>query len=106
MPIGAIILGGRVRNREPLIRAITDLADGVDDGLRLGAEATDMPIFAHVNWFQRDSDGRFRWPGYGENLRTLLWLIDLKQFDNLPDEIWAAHRRMAETLAEASREHG
>lgn len=120
VPIDAIIFGGRCRDREPLIRAITDLAEGVYDGLTLGAEATfaaegtegrlrydpmsmrpfmsfpegayarhwldvlgaaeHTPIFAHVNWFQRDpDDGRFLWPGYGENLRALLWLIDVKE---------------------------
>ena len=120
VPIDAIIFGGRCRDREPLIRAITDLAEGVYDGLTLGAEATfaaegtegrlrydpmsmrpfmsfpegayarhwldvlgaaeHKPIFAHVNWFQRDpDDGRFLWPGYGENLRALLWLIDVKE---------------------------
>ena len=120
VPIDAIIFGGRCRDREPLIRAITDLAEGVYDGLTLGAEATfaaegtegrlrydpmsmrpfmsfpegayarhwldvlgaaeHKPIFAHVNWFQRDpDDGRFLWPGYGENLRALLWLMDLKE---------------------------
>ena len=36
----AIIFGGRTRDREPLIRAITDVAEGVYDGLTLGAEAT------------------------------------------------------------------
>ena len=42
--------------------------------------AEHRPIFAHVNWFQRDpDDGRFLWPGYGENLRALLWLIDVKE---------------------------
>ena len=40
MPIDAIIFGGRTRDREPLVRAITDLAEGVYDGLTLGAEAT------------------------------------------------------------------
>ncbi|WP_194949465.1 phosphoenolpyruvate carboxykinase (GTP) [Actinomyces trachealis] len=120
VPIDAIIFGGRCRDREPLIRAITDLAEGVYDGLTLGAEATfaaegtegrlrydpmsmrpfmsfpegayarhwletlgaaeHQPIFAHVNWFQRDpQDGHFLWPGYGENLRALLWLMDLKE---------------------------
>ncbi|HWS58946.1 MAG TPA: phosphoenolpyruvate carboxykinase domain-containing protein, partial [Actinotalea sp.] len=38
--IDAIIFGGRTRDREPLIRAVTDLAEGVYDGLTLGAEAT------------------------------------------------------------------
>src|SRR5581483_5877281 len=38
--VDAIIFGGRTRDREPLIRAITDVAEGVYDGLTLGAEAT------------------------------------------------------------------
>jgi phosphoenolpyruvate carboxykinase (GTP) len=119
VPIDGIIFGGRTRDREPLIRAITDLAEGVYDGLTLGAEATfaaegtegvlrydpmsmrpfmsyaegayaahwlkiigaatDQPIFAHVNWFQRDpEDGHFLWPGYRDNLRPLLWLMQLR----------------------------
>jgi phosphoenolpyruvate carboxykinase (GTP) len=194
VPIDAIIFGGRTRDREPLIRAITDVAEGVYDGLTLGAEATfaadgldgqlrydpmsmrpflsyaegayaahwlkiigacsQKPIFAHVNWFQRDPrDGHFLWPGYRENLRALLWLVQLrdgdvkgvqtpvgilpakeeldldgleidpadletiltidtarwqqemgfreehlKQFANLPEAIWEAHRRVADEL--------
>jgi phosphoenolpyruvate carboxykinase (GTP) len=117
-----------------------------------------QPIFAHVNWFQRDpDDGHFLWPGYRDNLRPLLWLLKLKdgevqgrqtavgivptqeeldlrgvkitpadldkvlsidsarwkaemgrreqhltKFDGLPEEIWAAHRRVAEALAAES----
>jgi phosphoenolpyruvate carboxykinase (GTP) len=113
-----------------------------------------MPIFAHVNWFQRDpQDGHFLWPGYRDNLRPLLWLLQLKQgevqgrqtpvgivpteaeldlegvdikpadldrilsidterwrqemgfrerhlaqFEGLPEEIWAAHHRVAAAL--------
>jgi phosphoenolpyruvate carboxykinase (GTP) len=196
VPIDGIIFGGRTRDREPLIRAITDVAEGVYDGLTLGAEATfaadgldgqlrydpmsmrpfmsypegpyaahwlaiigacaSQPIFAHVNWFQRDAeDGHFLWPGYRENLRALLWLMQLRdgevtgvespvgilpakdeldtngldidpaeldklltidvdrwreeigfrqehleQFANLPEEIWVAHRRVAQALGE------
>lgn len=196
VPIDAIIFGGRTSDREPLVRAITDLAEGVYDGLTLGAEATfaaegvdgqlrydpmsmrpfmsypegdyaahwlkvigaakEQPIFAHVNWFQRGDDGRFLWPGYRENLRALLWLVQLKngevsgvqtpvgiiptqeelnleglvidqadldtvltidverwrqeigfrekhlaQFDDLPEEIWEAHRRVEKALEQA-----
>ncbi|MCW2788732.1 MAG: phosphoenolpyruvate carboxykinase, partial [Aeromicrobium sp.] len=197
VPIDAIIFGGRTRDREPLIRAIHDLAEGVYDGLTLGAEATsaaegtegvlrydpmsnrpfmaygegdyaahylkivgaakEQPIFAHVNWFQRDpEDGHFLWHGYRDNLRPLLWLLQLKngevtgrqtpvgiipsedelqlegmstspedletilsidiprwkqemahreehlkQFENLPEAIWEAHRRVAAALDEA-----
>lgn len=197
VPIDAIIFGGRTRDREPLVRAISDLAEGVYDGLTLGAEATfaadgldgqlrydpmsmrpfmayheadyaahwlkiigaaeHQPVFAHVNWFQRDAqDGHFLWPGYRENLRPLLWLLQFKagevsgnptpvgvvptedeldltgldlpredldrilgidlerwhqemgfraehleQFDDLPEEIWAAHRRVAQAVEDA-----
>jgi phosphoenolpyruvate carboxykinase (GTP) len=45
--------------------------------LNVVGRARPRPIFAHVNWFQRDDDGRFLWPGYGHNLRALLWLLDL-----------------------------
>lgn len=192
--IDAVIFGGRTSDREPLVRAMPDLAEGVYDGLTLGAEATfaadglegklrydpmsmrpflsypegayaahwlevigrtaEHPVFAHVNWFQKDpEDGHFLWPGYRENLRALLWLMQLKrdevsgrptpvgllptkeelnldgldidgrdldrilsvdierwrqeiefrqahleQFHDLPDEIWAAHRRVAAAL--------
>src|SRR5215470_9764789 len=119
VPIDGIIFGGRTSDREPLIRAITDVAEGVYDGLTLGAEATfaadgldgqlrydpmsmrpflsypegayaahwlkiigettDKPVFAHVNWFQKSAgDGHFLWPGYRDNLRALLWLMQLK----------------------------
>jgi phosphoenolpyruvate carboxykinase (GTP) len=47
--------------------------------LRIIGAATVKPIFAHVNWFQRDpDDGHFLWPGYRDNLRPLLWLLKLK----------------------------
>jgi phosphoenolpyruvate carboxykinase (GTP) len=129
--------------------------------LKIVGAATHQPVFAHVNWFQKDlsegGDGHFLWPGYRENLRALLWLcrfhdgdvsgvptpvgvvpteeeldltgldlpqedldriltIDvprwrqemgfreehLKQFDDLPEAIWTAHRRVAQALDQES----
>jgi phosphoenolpyruvate carboxykinase (GTP) len=44
--------------------------------LEIGARLTRAPKIYHVNWFRRDAQGRFLWPGFGENLRVLAWMLD------------------------------
>ena len=40
-----------------------------------GADADKLPRIFYVNWFRRGDDGRFLWPGFGENSRVLKWVI-------------------------------
>jgi phosphoenolpyruvate carboxykinase (GTP) len=42
----------------------------------VGAKLKSPPKIFHVNWFRQDDAGKFLWPGYGENLRVLRWIID------------------------------
>ena len=46
--------------------------------LKLGAQAdaTKLPRIFHVNWFRKGADGKFLWPGYGENSRVLKWIFE------------------------------
>jgi phosphoenolpyruvate carboxykinase (GTP) len=42
----------------------------------VGAKLKSPPQIFHVNWFRQSQAGKFLWPGYGENLRVLRWIID------------------------------
>jgi phosphoenolpyruvate carboxykinase (GTP) len=43
--------------------------------LSVGKKLKNPPKLFHVNWFRRDAAGRFLWPGYGDNLRVMEWII-------------------------------
>ena len=55
-----------------------NMADYFAHWLSVGAKAdpSKLPQIFFVNWFRRDEDGRFLWPGYGENSRVLKWVFE------------------------------
>jgi phosphoenolpyruvate carboxykinase (GTP) len=44
--------------------------------LSTGRKLKKPPRIFHVNWFRRDAAGHYLWPGYGENLRVLAWILE------------------------------
>jgi phosphoenolpyruvate carboxykinase (GTP) len=60
-----------------------DFGDYWAHWLSVGAKLTSPPAIFHVNWFRQDAAGKFLWPGYGDNLRVLRWIIDRSK-GNIP----------------------
>jgi phosphoenolpyruvate carboxykinase (GTP) len=53
-----------------------NMADYFRHWLEMGKRIPHPPKVFHVNWFRRGADGNFLWPGYGENVRVLKWILE------------------------------
>jgi phosphoenolpyruvate carboxykinase (GTP) len=54
-----------------------NMADYWGHWVRYGARAgIKLPQIFRVNWFRKNADGKFAWPGYGQNMRVLQWIVD------------------------------
>jgi phosphoenolpyruvate carboxykinase (GTP) len=53
-----------------------NFADYFTHWLNVGAGLKNPPKIFHVNWFRQGSDGKFLWPGFGDNLRVLSWMLE------------------------------
>ncbi|MBI2191818.1 MAG: phosphoenolpyruvate carboxykinase (GTP) [Planctomycetes bacterium] len=51
------------------------MADYFTHWLTMGSRLKRPPAIFHVNWFRTGPDGRYLWPGFGQNLRVLLWIL-------------------------------
>jgi phosphoenolpyruvate carboxykinase (GTP) len=56
-----------------------NMADYWGHWLSLKDKIKNPPLIFRVNWFRRDENGKFMWPGYGQNMRVLKWVVDRVQ---------------------------
>jgi phosphoenolpyruvate carboxykinase (GTP) len=85
VPIDAFVFGGRRASTMPLVFQANSWNHGTFIGSHVGdylqqwidiaSKVEKLPAIFHVNWFRKDSDGGWLWPGFGQNMRVLEWIL-------------------------------
>jgi len=52
------------------------MGDYFSHWIEMGRRIPNPPAIFHVNWFRKDESGKFLWPGFGDNIRPLIWMLD------------------------------
>ena len=60
-----------------------NMGDYLRHYIKVGNRLLHPPRIFHVNWFRRNPDGKFLWPGFGDNMRVLKWIIDRSSGHNV-----------------------
>jgi phosphoenolpyruvate carboxykinase (GTP) len=74
------------------------MADYFGHWLAMGRKVARPPRIFHVNWFRKGADGKFLWPGFGENLRALRWILERCAGTGAADETPIGHVPQAKGL--------
>ncbi|VEH05955.1 phosphoenolpyruvate carboxykinase (GTP) [Corynebacterium kutscheri] len=109
--IGALLASGQTAAAEGVVGALRhdpmamlpfigyNVGDYFQHWINMGKKGGNkMPSIFLVNWFRRGDDGRFLWPGFGENTRVLKWIVDRIEGRVGADETVAGYTARAEDL--------